>query len=309
MRYAVISDVHGNIAALEAVVADAARSGASAFLFLGDYYGELPYPCEVADCVRSLGGVAILGNKEGYLQALSKQNPAKWADEQLAALYWSYRALRPDQLEYLKTLPPAIDHTIEGVRLRASHQSRQFFSGTTLMRLGSRAYSLRQREQPYTRRDYLNYLEKVTREDPAFSERLSALGGGIFAFGHSHIQWHLRAGDSLLVNPGSCGMPLDFDTRAPYTLLDLSNGKAEIEERRVAYPIGRVIDELRASELLTVAPLWSELTIRHLVDARERVSFFLEAVEDMAKKMNRPSRPYDNDVWRAAGGQWLAEND
>jgi len=309
MRYAAIADVHGNMPALEAVVADAKARGAEAFLFLGDYYGDLPYPNEVVDLVRALGGEAILGNKEGYLLELAKQDPTRWTDEQFSALYWGYRTLRPENLRYLSSLPPETDKRIEGVRLRASHQARRYFSDTNLMRLGSRTYALRMRERPFSHVEYLDYIVELTRNDAVFHERIKVLGGGVFVFGHSHIQWHLRVENTLLFNPGSCGLPLDFDTRAPYMLLDFTNGDVEIEERRVVYPVGQVIETLRASPIYECSPLWSEMVIRQLTNAEERASFFLMAIEELAVKMNRPIKhPFDNDVWREAGERWLAEN-
>ena len=54
MKYAIISDIHGNLPALEAVIADAEQQGADKFLFLGDYYRNLPLGNEVTDVIRKL---------------------------------------------------------------------------------------------------------------------------------------------------------------------------------------------------------------------------------------------------------------
>ena len=71
MRYAVISDIHGNMDALEAVLADARKQGAEGYLFAGDYCLSLPYPEEVIDRIRKIeNAVLIRGNEEQYIERM-----------------------------------------------------------------------------------------------------------------------------------------------------------------------------------------------------------------------------------------------
>ena len=71
MKYAVISDVHGNMDALEAVLADARKQGAEGYLFAGDYCLSLPYPEEVINTIRKIeNAVIIRGNEEQYIERM-----------------------------------------------------------------------------------------------------------------------------------------------------------------------------------------------------------------------------------------------
>ena len=308
MRIAAIADAHGNLAALEAVLRDAESRGVDSRIFLGDYVGEFPFPNEIISSIRAIGGEALLGNKERFILGLRGRREGETADEQFAPLYWNYRELARENVDFIERMPASLDREIEGVRLRANHHSSALFSGTSLMRMGSKAYANEMRERPFTHSEYLESLADMARRDPAFAERVDTLGGGLLVFGHSHVQWHLRSGGALLVNPGSCGLPLDFDARASYSIIELSGGEAGVEEIRVPYDVGAAEGSLRASPLYAASPLWAELAIRHLADARERFSVFLDYIEGRAASLSRPNRPYDNDIWREAGREWLEGN-
>ena len=67
ITYAVLSDIHGNLPALEAVIDDVSRAGASRFLVAGDLFSGVPFPLEVYHCLQTLDAVIIKGNGEEYL--------------------------------------------------------------------------------------------------------------------------------------------------------------------------------------------------------------------------------------------------
>lgn len=84
MKYAVISDVHGNMDALEAVLADARKQGAEGYLFAGDYCLSLPYPEEVINTIRKIeNAVIIRGNEEQYIERMRGEREERWAGGQM----------------------------------------------------------------------------------------------------------------------------------------------------------------------------------------------------------------------------------
>lgn len=94
MRYAVISDVHGNMDALEAVLADARKQGAEGYLFAGDYCLSLPYPEEVIDRIRKIeNAVLIRGNEEQYIERMRGEREECWAGGQMHISCWCEQAL------------------------------------------------------------------------------------------------------------------------------------------------------------------------------------------------------------------------
>ena len=106
MRYAVISDIHGNMDALEAVLADARKQGAEGYLFAGDYCLSLPYPEEVIDRIRKIeNAVLIRGNEEQYIERMRGEREECWAGGQMHISCWCEQALCEENKDFLQTLP------------------------------------------------------------------------------------------------------------------------------------------------------------------------------------------------------------
>ncbi len=115
-RLALISDVHGNLTALRAVLDDIAARGIERILNLGDFVGKGPRGRQVADLCREVCEVNLRGNWEDFLPA---EHPA-YHDP---TLIWWRDELRADQLPWLRTLPLSLDLLISGRRVRMFHAS------------------------------------------------------------------------------------------------------------------------------------------------------------------------------------------
>lgn len=88
MRYAVISDIHGNINAFRAVLEDVKNRGIDSYIFLGDYITSLPYPDEVINEIRKIEHKHVVrGNSEEYVLNLDKYPQSTWDDIQFNSLY------------------------------------------------------------------------------------------------------------------------------------------------------------------------------------------------------------------------------
>lgn len=114
-RIAVISDVHGNLTALEAVLADIASRGITRILNLGDNAGKGPRGSAVVDRVAEVCEVNVRGNWDDFLPAIK--------DDEDAGLVWWRDELRPDQKEWLAALPESHDLLLSGRRVRLFHAS------------------------------------------------------------------------------------------------------------------------------------------------------------------------------------------
>lgn len=102
MKYAIISDVHGNWHALTAALKDAGNEGADAFLFVGDYCMCSAYVNEIVESIKALpNAYVIAGNGEGYLRNLHSRDQAAWTDGQYGGLYWCYKAITKENHAYL----------------------------------------------------------------------------------------------------------------------------------------------------------------------------------------------------------------
>ena len=121
-RIALISDVHGNLTALEAVLADIDRRGIARIFNLGDYVGKGPRGREVIELCRQRCEVNLLGNWDDFLP-----DPARTYDNE--ALQWWLAQLGPGQGEWLRALPFCHDFWLSGRRVRLFHATRRPCTG------------------------------------------------------------------------------------------------------------------------------------------------------------------------------------
>ena len=203
-----IYDVHGNLEALEAVLADAGEAGIGRFLLGGDYALFGPQPAETVERLRSLDARMIRGNGE------------RWTAHPHEA---------PD------------DDVVQG----AIEECRAQLGGRTVADLAALPEWLQ--DEGRVRFCHGSPISDVrsfgTEHDDSEEEMLEGVMERRLVFGHTHLPFtrHANAGIEL-VNPGSVGMPFDGDPRASYALV--ADG-GEIEHRRVEYDHMRTVDALR----------------------------------------------------------------
>ncbi|MBP3648124.1 MAG: metallophosphoesterase family protein [Clostridia bacterium] len=299
MKYAIISDIHGNLPALELAIADAQANGADAFLLAGDYCTSAPWGSAVVDKLRALpNALHVRGNEEDYLHL------PQGDDGQFQVTYWSSRQLRADQLAWLDELPHQVEFECEGVCVHMAHSSQAFIGNAAYERRPSRLAQL----YPtgcVTREAFLADTRRTLDESPVFHEKLLTLPKGVYIFGHSHNQWHARFGDHLFINPGSCGINLDCaEFAAVYTLLSIENGECTVEERRIPYDAEALIAEVKQTEQYHAARVWTEIIFDEWRTCRDQIYFFLRHTEAFAQSIGDERRPFSVDTWEKSYEQW-----
>jgi diadenosine tetraphosphatase ApaH/serine/threonine PP2A family protein phosphatase len=204
---AILYDVHGNLPALDAVLADAADAGATRYLLGGDYALFGAWPAETVSRLDALRGATwIRGNGERWT-ADPSQAPLAPVREAARACA---DALGPAAVARLATLPEAA--VLDGAR---------FVHGIP----GSDLIGL------------------MPQPDDGEQEHLAGVRERRLVAGHTHLPFErTSAGGIALLNPGSVGMPFDGDVRAAYALL---RDDGTVERRRVAYPHRDVAAALR----------------------------------------------------------------
>jgi predicted phosphodiesterase len=218
MRIAVVSDIHGNLTALEAVLADIRQASPDMVFHGGDLADPGSSPIEVVDRVRDLGWQGVMGNTDEMLvrpssledfASQSSAPPSLWsAIRRIASATRS--ALGEERLAWLRGLPLRVSRP----GLAIVHASPE-----DCWRVAGQDATDRELESIY-----------------------GSLGEPIVVFGHTHLPAvrSMTGQPELLINTGSVGLPYDGDPRASYLLLDGS----EASIRRVEYSLDKELKAL-----------------------------------------------------------------
>jgi putative phosphoesterase len=214
MRILIVSDIHANWAALAAI-----DEPYDICLCLGDLvdYGPDPGPC-VRWAMKHVK-YAIRGNHDhGVAQGVPVvgEHGYRYLTRVTRPLMWE--SLGPEERRYLLRLPLTCRFDVDGKRFLLVHG---------------------------TPRDPLD--EYVMRDPDVWAKRLKDVDADIVCVGHSHMQFNLRIGNTVVVNPGSVGQPRDGDPRAAYAVIDDNR----VELKRIEYPVAETlarVERLRLPE-------------------------------------------------------------
>lgn len=185
MPLALVSDIHGNDAALAAVAAELERLGVERVVCLGDAVQGGDEPRQVLDRLASLGWPVILGNADDFLLEVPADSPEPITERLLERREWTLAQLEPHHLEQIRSFAPTLDVELDGgLTLRAFHGSPRSYDDVLLP------------ETP----------------DAQAEQHWGGSGVDLLAGGHTHLQWTRTVDGALYVNPGSVGLAYDrFD--------------------------------------------------------------------------------------------------
>ncbi|HLJ59168.1 MAG TPA: metallophosphoesterase family protein [bacterium] len=220
MRVAIISDVHGNVRALEAVLAAVrARGPFDEIVNGGDLALGGPRPREAMEALRALGYPTVVGNTDQWLvggvDALEAPPPLH------AVRDWARRRLGSEDLAYLRVLP--MSHRIEPA------------GGPPLVIVHATPTST---------------MVSVNPDAPAemLADMLAQAQTRALAYGHIHKAYVREVGDAVVVNVGSVGLPFDGVAKPAWAMLTLRDGRWQGEIVRVPYDTEAVARDLLQSD-------------------------------------------------------------
>ncbi len=220
MRVLIISDIHANLIAFEAVLADA-RGAWDKIWFLGDLVGYGPDPNECVALMREQDHIALSGNHDWAV--LGKLDIDSFNDYARHAVLWAQEILEEDARAYLDELPPSL---IPHPSFSLAHASPRQPIWEYILDRSTADANFEYFETPYCLVGHTHVpvvFEMIAGErtymlHPLYDE-----------------PWHLNGQHRCIINPGSVGQPRDSDPRAAYALLDLE--KMIWTYRRVPYDI------------------------------------------------------------------------
>jgi predicted phosphodiesterase len=232
MRIAVLSDIHANLPALEAVASD--LPPVDQVWVLGDTVGYGPQPNEVVATLQAMGARSVLGNHDGA--AIGTVDPADFNADARAAIEWTAEAIDGNARAYLASLPEVrIDGDLTAVHGSPRDPVWEYITGPGVAAANFAAYETRLCLFGHT------HLPAVFRSVDGAVEATPGLPGTSSPLG----------AERALLNPGSVGQPRDGLRDAAYAVLDLDGtpGADSFEFRRVRYDIERTQRLMREAGL------------------------------------------------------------
>lgn len=236
MKLALLSDVHANLPALEAVLADIDRRGdVESTYHLGDLVGYAPWPNEVVDLLRERGIAGVSGNYDSTVATHYQHCGCRYEDarqEELSHLSyaWTLEHTTTESKRFLGGLPFRLD-----LRPLGGH-----LGGPRIILVHGNPV--------------LNTVYWTQDRPDSFAQEMAALAGAragdVLACGHTHKPWHREISDVHFINTGSVGRPKDGDPRAGWVLVDILPGPTvQIEFVRVNYDVERACQAILQSTL------------------------------------------------------------
>ena len=223
-KIAILSDVHSNLPALEAVLEDARQRQPQAYYNLGDFLGYGPFGNEVVQVLFETCSAQVIGNYD--LKVLEFQDKKKkWKKtkqcEKYIAFEWAWKHLSSRNARRLEMLAQQQYRTVLGFELFLTH--------------GSPA-KVNELIGPKTSKKRLCELAEMTHAD-------------IILSGHTHCPFSTTAAGVTFVNPGSVGRPEGNDPRASYAMLNLFEDSFTVDFYRISYDIERMARAIHAAGL------------------------------------------------------------
>ena len=239
MRYALISDVHANLPALEAVL-EHIEAGpergepVDAIYHLGDLVGYAPWPKEVVALIKRKGITGVAGNYDSTVATDYEHCGCRYEDarqEELSHLSyeWTLENSNDATKDFLASLPFRID--LRPLGGHAAGPKLVLVHGAPTL---NTLYWTEDRDDDFCRQMAL---------------KVEARSGDTIAFGHTHIRWHRVVDDIHFINAGSVGRPKDGNWRAGYAIVKITEDGSEVTFERVEYDLEAAMSGILGSEL------------------------------------------------------------
>jgi predicted phosphodiesterase len=227
VRLALIADIHGNLPALDKVLADLDRDPVDEIVCLGDV-AVGPQPIETIERLRALGCATVMGNWDACMLGDEPKVDGEIAEMLVDACTWSTAQLRPEDVEYLRGFKETFEVQLDDeMLLLAFHGSPRSFDDGIF----------------------------ATTPDDALEHMLAGRHAAVYACGHTHFQLFRRFGEAIVLNAGSVGQPfrrqrtgvMHISPWAEYCVVAGESGRLSVDFRRTPVDVASFVERMLAS--------------------------------------------------------------
>ncbi|KAJ51772.1 putative phosphoesterase [Clostridium tetanomorphum] len=215
MKIAVISDIHGNIFALDNVLCDIDKKSVDCIINLGDFVGYGSFPNEVIERIRKKNILSIKGNYDASVID-NKFSYIRDTEINKFSLPYAVSAIRKENMEYLKTLPNELTLKFEDKTIIFVHGSPESIN---------------------------EYLKEDSNE---VKEVMKKFKGDILVCAHTHIPYMKKYGEKIIINDGSVGKPKIGRPNSTYVILNIEKNKEiKAEFIEISYNYKKIIEDMQ----------------------------------------------------------------
>jgi putative phosphoesterase len=270
-----MSDVHGNLPALEAVLTDLNQYEVDGIIVAGDLAGG-PQTVEVIRLLRSFGSLMIRGNSDRDLVRYDAgEMPAHCRTcRQFAQLRWIHRHVDRETLDFIKSLPEQRVVEMAGTAaLRVVHGSPR------------------------------DPLERIfPHRDPSTLDlALAQTSEPVLVCGHTHVPWKVERDGKLALNPGAVCRPLNGEVGAQYALLTWRGARWQVRHLTIPYDLEKTRAAYRESGLLEQGGAWARAVLLDIETGRNAFKdFFSYAYRLAAEAGFQDCDVVPDDIWEHA---------
>lgn len=278
MRIAILSDIHGNNIAFEAVLEDINNRGIEEIIIAGDHFNDIPQPMQVFNNIIKTKAWIIKGNKEERVLNYHNGKFPEWNSYlQMASFLWTYKQFNAEVFDYMEKLPEQIVIDLpKKDSIRVVHGS------------------------PF-QIDELLYPDK---DNDRIIKSLDYIEEKVLIYGHIHTQWHRRIADKLIINPGSVGISYNEKGFAEYSIIEWNSECWEVRECLVKYDKLKLEQEFQRSGYLVEGGAFARAVLSSIKRNHDEFIDFINFAYKLAKGRGHKGPLVPNDIWLEADKIW-----
>lgn len=278
MKIAILSDIHGNYIALNAVLNQLKENDISKIVVAGDHISDCPSPSRVIDKLIEIDAIAIKGNREKYILDYMASGSRDWEQfDQMYSLEWTRSILTNNDLQWIKGLK--------------DQESLKFPDKNSIRIVHGSPDSV------------IEHLYKDKQE--RLSEVLSSIEEDVLICGHSHLPWSCRIGNKLAVNAGSVGVSFNKNISADYVILTWEKNQWHASHHSAVYSFNELYNSFKESGLYEEGGIWGKLILQSLKDGKNRnIEFIKMTMETLNREYKDTPRFIPNNIWRESVRNW-----